>query len=224
MIDGLSVVILARKDNEPYLPLVLKNITWLLGNDKHVPILPFQLIINKDPITDFSAKRNELAEDAEYDWIWMPDADEVVLSRAMFRLMLENPEPHMVKMFPRYNYFYDYKHIRIDSGCYPDSQMRFYHRNYYRWHGKVHESLGSYREHRGLPVIDEVNVVLISHFGWLKPPEFQIAKHERFHELRGDTTQWVFPKLSEIILKPVPDVKELIKQKMGCDLDHILLS
>nr|URC17112.1 MAG: nucleotide-diphospho sugar transferase [Lokiarchaeota virus Ratatoskr Meg22_1012] len=160
-------------------------------------------------IKNFSCVRNKMAVNASTDWILMLDADEYINTDTLYSIFFMELRNDKAYAFPRYNYFGDYEHIRIDSGCYPDYQCRLYNKKYYSWRGTVHESIN----------VDTSNLIILNnhrihHFGWLKSIPFQEKKHARFHYLAGKDPYWRFPNIHRVQLRKVIDIKNIIETEL----------
>lgn len=167
-----------------------------------------------DKISDFSRARSMMDSLCDTDWVLHLDSDEYILTKDLLRILESKLDPRKCYGFQRYNYFGDYEHIRVDSGCFPDTQRRLYNKKYYSWHGKVHETVLA-RKGNGVGGSDFlINPVIIHHFSWLKSPQFQVEKHKRFHELRGVNPDWKYPEYNEVTVRKVPNIKEIIEKEL----------
>lgn len=101
---------------------------------------------------DFSAARNFCASKASTKWILAIDCDEFLLSDSMEVINFfekTNLHPEQVYMFTRINH--------TQNGSTKDQTARFYHKDYYHFHGIIHEQLfridGSTPIYNTLPLI-----------------------------------------------------------------------
>lgn len=101
-----------------------------------------KVIVNKWP--GFPAQKNFAAQNAEHDWIFSLDADEVVSENLKDEILaLKNGDGSTLAggyRIPRLSYYMG-RPIR-HGGWYPDWQLRFYNRNSGKWKEVlVHESV-----------------------------------------------------------------------------------
>ncbi|RLD11846.1 MAG: hypothetical protein DRI44_02660 [Chlamydiae bacterium] len=165
--------------------------------------------ITDEDIDDFASVRNELTKESLTEWVLHLDTDECLINyKEIERSLLKSVN---AIGFKRHNYFGDYEHVRVDSGCYPDVQFRLYRKSNFEWTGKVHEYLIPKRSSLRMY---KHPTAFIAHFGWLKPKEYQKQKHDRYHLIAGRKPDWEFPKIEEVILKKVPNIKNIIKSEV----------
>ena len=168
-------------------------------------------------IKDFSQMRNEMDRLVKTEWVLHLDSDEYIHTKDLIWILEHEDkfDKYNAYGFHRHNYFVDYEHLRTDSGCYPDTQYRLYNKNHYKWEGKVHESvrrkdIGEFTSY----VTVNLPMIAIHHFSFLKPADFQVQKHARFHELRGLESKWKFPEFGEVTVRKVPNIKKIIEEEL----------
>lgn len=110
---------------------------------------------------DFSAARNFCADKASTDWILAVDSDEFLLSdptKVLAFFEATNFNPENVYMFTRINH--------TETGTTKDQTARFYHKDFYHFHGIIHEQL--FRNDGSTPVYKQLPLIF-DHTGYANP-------------------------------------------------------
>lgn len=192
----VCIGMIVKEGREPYLDRVLSVMEGSFDGRVIVPDDGVQLM-------DYAAQRNkviEIAEDQDYDWLFMLDADE-----CMYPADIETVRKYMstetLIILPRIELVRDFDHF--DPHLYPDLQARVFKLGMgYHYEGRLHETLcasdsrmsGGWRR-RPTPAPGSVSPTTpIYHYGRTKSLNEILLRYHNYNLIaRGRATVAVLP-------------------------------
>lgn len=127
-------------------------------------------------INDFSAARNFCSRQADTDWIWLVDADEIVKScdtTALFSFIADPKNVENIGVVTQKSRY----QIQGEASYVTTKEAHIYHKGYYHYKGSIHEQLTAYDAANTASSYVELPI-FIDHLGY-ETPELSAQKSRR---------------------------------------------